>query len=235
MVKSGGVWAAALALTVGLGGCGSGETVGQIFGIERKGPDEMAIIKRPPLVVPPDYNLRPPRPGETRSNPKQVAEDARRTLTGAEPTEPVVDEAVDAAALPNVKDSEPAEINGEAAAPAPSASEQARTVLTGQEGDWQKHHKSPPLLPKEEVAAVAVPEEKPAPSAGQTALLDRTNRVEHNLEALSESRAENRVDHSLLNRLITWQPEAEGDTSPDGIVQIVRREQTPIDQPTASE
>ncbi|MGI9436732.1 MAG: hypothetical protein ACR2Q4_18200, partial [Geminicoccaceae bacterium] len=61
------------------------------------------------------------------------------------------------------------------------------------------------------------------------------NRVERDLEALTESRAENRVDRSLLNRLITWQPEARDETSPDRVVQIVRREQTPIDRPSASE
>lgn len=32
----------------------------------RKGPDEFAISRNAPLVVPPDYALSPPRPGEPR-------------------------------------------------------------------------------------------------------------------------------------------------------------------------
>ena len=48
--------AAALALTAcGKGGLG-----------RRKGPDELTISRNAPLVVPPDFALAPPRPGEPR-------------------------------------------------------------------------------------------------------------------------------------------------------------------------
>lgn len=45
---------------VGLAACGKGGLGG------RKGPDEFAISRNAPLVVPPDYALNPPRPGEPR-------------------------------------------------------------------------------------------------------------------------------------------------------------------------
>src|SRR5207237_788893 len=45
----------------------------------RKGPDQFAISRNAPLVVPPDYALAPPRPGEPRpmndaSSQSQAAE-----------------------------------------------------------------------------------------------------------------------------------------------------------------
>lgn len=44
-----------------LAGCGN---VRELAGVEKKAPDEFAVVRRAPLSVPPDYNLRPPRPGE---------------------------------------------------------------------------------------------------------------------------------------------------------------------------
>jgi hypothetical protein len=41
-----------------LAGCGTGGVVG------RDRPDEFAVTRNAPLVIPPDYNLEPPRPGE---------------------------------------------------------------------------------------------------------------------------------------------------------------------------
>lgn len=47
-----------LALTA----CGEG-SVGERIGIERKAPDEFRVLSRPPLSVPPEFNLRPPSDG----------------------------------------------------------------------------------------------------------------------------------------------------------------------------
>ncbi len=46
---------------VTLAGCGS---VRDLTGIEKKAPDEFAVVRRAPLSVPPNFDLRPPRPGE---------------------------------------------------------------------------------------------------------------------------------------------------------------------------
>ena len=46
--------------------CGvCGGTVQETFGIGKRQPDEFQIVRRQPLIVPPDSTLRPPRPGET--------------------------------------------------------------------------------------------------------------------------------------------------------------------------
>lgn len=36
----------------------------ETLGLTRKAPDEFRVVSRPPLSVPPDFNLRPPAPGE---------------------------------------------------------------------------------------------------------------------------------------------------------------------------
>lgn len=231
--------ALALALAFGLSGCGGGETVGEAMGYEQTGPDEMNVIKRPPLTVPPDFNLRPPRPDEPSSNADDASKAARDTLIG--PSSGLAPD------LPGASDVAPA--NGTSSpSDKTSAANRAEATLTGQkvaasqDQDWQQYHKSPPLTPKDENVAEAAVEA--APSAGQTALLSRTNRVERDLESLNETRSENRVDGALLRRLIAWKPEttdtdASADRSdgkkPETIVQIVRREQTAVSSGTSPE
>ena len=58
---------AACAATLVLAGCGSGGIAG------RERPDEFAVTRNQPLVIPPDYALTPPRTGE----PTPVGADAR--------------------------------------------------------------------------------------------------------------------------------------------------------------
>ena len=41
----------------------SGSTVKDTLGIERKSPDEFRVVSRPPLYIPPQFNLRPPEAG----------------------------------------------------------------------------------------------------------------------------------------------------------------------------
>ena len=45
-----------------LSGC-SGDKLARTFGLTRDAPDEYTVTTRAPLSMPPDYNLRPPRPG----------------------------------------------------------------------------------------------------------------------------------------------------------------------------
>lgn len=60
-----------------LAACGSG---GGILGRER--PDEFAVQRQAPLVVPPDFNLKPPVPGAPRPNEGTAAEQALEVLFG---------------------------------------------------------------------------------------------------------------------------------------------------------
>ncbi len=45
------------------------------LGFGRNPPDEFAVVDRPPLAMPPDYDLRPPRPGAPR--PQEISMNAR--------------------------------------------------------------------------------------------------------------------------------------------------------------
>ncbi len=53
-----------LAVAASLGGCSG---LSRAMGIEKVSPDEFSIVTKAPLVIPPDYNLRPPRPGAPRA------------------------------------------------------------------------------------------------------------------------------------------------------------------------
>ena len=68
-----------------LSGCGGMRTV---LGMDQVGPDEFAVESRAPLLIPPDFNLRPPQPGAARPNEITAAERARRVVDSAGPGEP---------------------------------------------------------------------------------------------------------------------------------------------------
>lgn len=53
------------------------------LGVAKKAPDEFAVVKRAPLSMPPDYSLRPPRPGAPRPQEQETAEQAAATLFGS--------------------------------------------------------------------------------------------------------------------------------------------------------
>ncbi|MDX2233297.1 MAG: DUF3035 domain-containing protein [Hyphomonadaceae bacterium] len=60
-------------------GCGGFR---QAIGVEKVAPDEFRVVTRAPLVLPPDYSLRPPRPGDPR--PQELRPDgaARAAVFG---------------------------------------------------------------------------------------------------------------------------------------------------------
>ncbi len=64
-------------LVLATGGCGIGKAVGG-----KNSPDEFAIATKAPLVVPPDYALRPPKPGESRPQELSPSERAQQVLLG---------------------------------------------------------------------------------------------------------------------------------------------------------
>lgn len=67
------------ALALALPGCSS---LSQAIGGGKAKPDEFAVVTKPPLVVPPEYNLQPPRPGETRE--QATNQQAQTALLGAQ-------------------------------------------------------------------------------------------------------------------------------------------------------
>lgn len=67
-------------IALSLAGCGES---GNVFGFERSGPDEFTVVRNPPLSVPPDATLRPPRDGESQEARNENAERARTSLLAA--------------------------------------------------------------------------------------------------------------------------------------------------------
>jgi hypothetical protein len=61
--------------------CGQG-TVQNALGMGKRSPDEFSVVSRAPLILPPDYGLRPPGSGESRPGVDTPAEQARASLTG---------------------------------------------------------------------------------------------------------------------------------------------------------
>lgn len=59
-----------------LSACGSNN----LFSRDR--PDEFAVSRQAPLVVPPDFSLTPPAPGAARPGGETTAEETLRTLFG---------------------------------------------------------------------------------------------------------------------------------------------------------
>ena len=75
MTMTGIVVLAALGLT----GCQSTKSA---LGLNKVVPDEFRVVSKAPLVVPPDYALRPPAPGEPRPQELQPSSAAREALLG---------------------------------------------------------------------------------------------------------------------------------------------------------
>lgn len=69
------IGAAGLALTA----CNSAS---RALGVSKVTPDEFRVVTKAPLVVPPDYALRPPSPGEPRPQELQPESAARQALLG---------------------------------------------------------------------------------------------------------------------------------------------------------
>ncbi len=79
-MKSTRVAVAALLLgAAGLAGCNS---TSKAFGLAKVEPDEFRVVTKAPLVLPPDYSLRPPAPGEPRPQELQPESAARQALEG---------------------------------------------------------------------------------------------------------------------------------------------------------
>lgn len=71
--------AVALVGAVGLGGC---QSTAKALGMQKVTPDEFRVVTKAPLVVPPDFSLRPPAPGEPRPQELQPESAARAALLG---------------------------------------------------------------------------------------------------------------------------------------------------------
>lgn len=72
---------AVVAACAAASGCGG---MRQAIGVEKVAPDEFRVVTRAPLVLPPDYALRPPRPGDPRPQELRPDGQARAVIFGAD-------------------------------------------------------------------------------------------------------------------------------------------------------
>ena len=70
---------ASLAAAVALAGCGG--DLSRSIGLTRDAPDEFTVTTRAPLSMPPDFSLRPPRPGASRPQELSERQQAEATLS----------------------------------------------------------------------------------------------------------------------------------------------------------
>ncbi len=77
--------AALVLLAVALTACSG---VRDQLGLTKKPPDEFTVIRKAPLVLPPNFNLRPPTPGAQEDRTLAPTEVARRALTGGRTGQP---------------------------------------------------------------------------------------------------------------------------------------------------
>jgi hypothetical protein len=72
---------------VGLGVCLAASLAGctgvkSALGVDKKPPDEFAVVTKAPLVIPPDFALHPPRPGAQDSQQLTPSQSAEQTVFG---------------------------------------------------------------------------------------------------------------------------------------------------------
>lgn len=58
------------------------ETIREAAGVTKEPPDEFAVVTKAPLVIPPDFNLRPPKPGAAATNQVSPTDAAQTALFG---------------------------------------------------------------------------------------------------------------------------------------------------------
>src|SRR5258708_34914856 len=82
-IRSGRLLRAAFLVGAGisLSGC---DTIREAVGNGKDSPDEFAIATKAPLIIPPDFNLRPPKPGAAPENQMEPTQSAQQSLFGAD-------------------------------------------------------------------------------------------------------------------------------------------------------
>ncbi|WP_108811746.1 DUF3035 domain-containing protein [Sphingorhabdus sp. Alg231-15] len=73
---------------VGLSACGSSGL------FDRDRPDEFAVSRQPPLVIPPDFGLNPPQPGQPRPQTGGVQQQTLEAMFGGAQARSVTESAI---------------------------------------------------------------------------------------------------------------------------------------------
>lgn len=72
----------ALVLGAAAAVAGCSGTVQENLGLGKRSPDEFQVVRRAPLILPPDYSLRPPAPGQPGPAAQDTSAQAEQILTG---------------------------------------------------------------------------------------------------------------------------------------------------------
>ena len=101
----------------------------------RERPDEFAVQRQAPLVIPPDFHLVPPQPGAPRAGEGAASEQALEALFGG----PAPRSAVETSALEAAGEAEPGirSTVGDAETFTVNKGEDVRTILAAPEGNGQ--------------------------------------------------------------------------------------------------
>jgi hypothetical protein len=75
-------FAAFAGLALALAGC---DTIRDAAGITKDAPDEFAVVTKQPLIIPPEFNLHPPRPGAAPANQLSPTDTAQSALFPDDP------------------------------------------------------------------------------------------------------------------------------------------------------
>lgn len=75
--------AALACAALALAGC---DSLRSAAGISKAAPDEFAVVTKAPLIIPPDFNLRPPRPGAPPLNQVLPTQAAQASLFSNDPS-----------------------------------------------------------------------------------------------------------------------------------------------------
>jgi hypothetical protein len=73
------------AVGLGLVSLSACETIRSAAGLTKQSPDEFAVVSKAPLIIPPDYNLKPPKPGAPPLNTVSATESAEAALYSNDP------------------------------------------------------------------------------------------------------------------------------------------------------
>jgi hypothetical protein len=76
---------AAALVVVAAGALTGCDSLRSAAGMDKSAPDEFAVLTKAPLTIPPDYNLRPPRPGAVPTNQTEPTDAAQTALFGSDP------------------------------------------------------------------------------------------------------------------------------------------------------
>ena len=71
-------------LALAVGAC---DSFREELGLTKQQPDEFSVVTKPPLILPPDYTLRPPQPGAPRPQELAPQQQARAALARAGQTD----------------------------------------------------------------------------------------------------------------------------------------------------